>query len=156
MFGLLLTSQYNANVQVYRVVINMCHSRKGTGLYSGNSVNLCSWLHVIVSPKWLCSEFSLCHLSSRRELCNGKQRGDTILCQVWQGSQTGFTQIQLICQIWWLSPSGCLGPFWRILRLYLGLGREKVEVYWQHLPALQNERVSAHVQKFSSLGLSSS
>lgn len=99
-FGLLLTSWYNANVQVYGAVIIMCHSRKGTGVYCGNSFNFCLWLHIIVSPKWLGFEFSLCHLGSRGEPWNGKQRGDIILCQVRQGSHTGFTQIRLICQTW--------------------------------------------------------
>lgn len=101
-FGLLLTSWYNANVQVYGAVITTCHSRKGTGVYCVNSFNFCLWLHIIVSPKWLGFEFSLCHLGSRGEPWNGRRGGGgaIIFCQVRQGSHTGFTQIRLICQTW--------------------------------------------------------
>lgn len=51
MFELLLSSQSMLDVLVYGEVINMCYSRKGSGVYSGNSLNFCLWFHIVASPK---------------------------------------------------------------------------------------------------------
>ena len=40
----------------------------------------------------------LCHLSSKGEPQNGKQKGNTILCHIVHDSQTGVTHIWLTCQ----------------------------------------------------------
>ena len=82
--------------------------------------------HCIFQVMGLCFQFPVISVLKENHEMESRGGGDTILCYVVHCSQTGFVQIWLMCQSWWIFTTGCIGPFWRSLRSYLG--RKKVGV----------------------------